>query len=128
MAHKPEHGCFIWNELNTHDPDKAKAFYAATLGWSFEARAMEDGFDYTIITQGGREIGGIFALTAPEFEGMPDHWMAYVGVDDVDARLARVEAAGGSIIRPAFDVTGVGRIGIVRDSTGAYLAWMTPRL
>ncbi|MBS9477262.1 VOC family protein [Ancylobacter radicis] len=128
MVNEPEHGSFIWNELNTHDPEKAKTFYAETLGWSYETMPMEDGTDYAIIVHGGRRVGGIFALTGPDFEGMPDHWMAYVGVDDVDARLARVEAAGGSIIRPAFDVAGVGRIGVMRDSTGAYLAWMTPRM
>lgn len=128
MANEPEHGSFIWNELNTHEPDKAKAFYAATLGWSFEPMAMENGVDYTVIVKGGRRIGGIFEMSAAEFAGLPDHWLTYVAVDDVDARLAKVEAAGGSIIRPGFDVADVGRIGIVRDSTGAYLAWMTPRM
>lgn len=128
MANEPEHGSFIWNELNTHDPEKAKAFYAATLGWSFETMPMEEGFDYTLIKLGERQIGGIFRLDGPEFAGVPDHWMTYVAVDDVDARLARVEAAGGSVIRPPFDVAGVGRIGIVRDSGGAYLAWMTQRM
>lgn len=128
MANQPEHGSFIWNELNTHDPEKAKAFYAETLGWTFEAMPMEGGADYTVITRGERRIGGIFTLAAAEFAGIPDHWMTYVAVDDVDARLAKVEAAGGSIIRPAFDVPGVGRIGIVRDSGGAFLAWMTPRM
>ncbi len=32
-----EHGTFCWNELMTRDAEKAKAFYAATLGWTFAA-------------------------------------------------------------------------------------------
>src|SRR3972149_5982233 len=28
-----EHGSFTWNELQTNDPDRAGAFYAAVLGW-----------------------------------------------------------------------------------------------
>jgi predicted enzyme related to lactoylglutathione lyase len=34
-----DHGTFYWNELMTRDAEKAKAFYAATLNWTFEAMA-----------------------------------------------------------------------------------------
>lgn len=30
------HGTFAWNELSTDDVEKAKAFYASALGWTFE--------------------------------------------------------------------------------------------
>jgi predicted enzyme related to lactoylglutathione lyase len=30
------HGNFCWNELVTHDADRAKKFYAETIGWSFD--------------------------------------------------------------------------------------------
>ena len=30
------HGQFHWNELMTRSVDKAKDFYADTLGWSYE--------------------------------------------------------------------------------------------
>ena len=30
------HGNFIWHELYTRDVEAAKAFYAATVGWTFE--------------------------------------------------------------------------------------------
>lgn len=29
------HGTFVWNELASMDVEKAKAFYAKTLGWTF---------------------------------------------------------------------------------------------
>ena len=38
-----DHGTFYWNELMTRDPEKAKAFYAATLGWTFDAMPMAEG-------------------------------------------------------------------------------------
>ena len=38
-----DHGTFYWNELMTRDAEKAKAFYGATLGWTFDAMPMPEG-------------------------------------------------------------------------------------
>jgi uncharacterized protein len=35
------HGTFNWNELMTRDVAKAKAFYGATLGWTFSDMPMQ---------------------------------------------------------------------------------------
>ena len=32
------HGEFHWNELMTHDVERAKQFYQAAMGWEFEDR------------------------------------------------------------------------------------------
>jgi len=119
-----EHGTFVWNELNTWDVETAKAFYAATLGWSFEGMDMGT-LTYWVARVGGTMVGGIFPLASPEFDGIPSHWFAYVEVDDVDARCGKIAAAGGKIIRPPFDIPTVGRIAIVEDPTGAVVGWMT---
>ena len=119
------HGHFYWNELMTRDPEEAKAFYGATVGWQFEAMPMEGGI-YWVCKDGDTPVGGIFDMNAPEFEGLPPHWFAYLAVDDVDARIAGATAAGARLLRPIFDVPGVGRIAIVEDPVGAVLGWMTP--
>ncbi len=119
------HGTIVWTELDTWDVEAAKAFYAATLGWRYEPRPMADGATYWLIFSGERMVGGMFGLTAPEFEGIPSHWFSFIEVDDVDARTALVEAAGGALMRPAFDVADVGRIAIVKDASGAVAGWMT---
>lgn len=124
----PPHGVFIWNELNSRDIPAAKAFYAATLGWTFEAMPMLGGPDYWIIRLGEAQVGGIFALEGPEFDDVPEHWLPYIGVDDVDARCARAVAAGGTVLRAPFDVPEVGRIAIVCDKNGAVAGWMTPKM
>jgi uncharacterized protein len=36
------HGIFVWNELYTRDVETAKAFYATTVGWTFEGMPMPD--------------------------------------------------------------------------------------
>ena len=121
------HGAFHWNELNTWSVDKAKAFYGEALGWEYEAHPMADGGTYTLCKAGETMVAGIFELK-PDMglDGVPDHWFAYIAVDDIDARLAKVAAAGGEIGRPAFDVPGFGRFAIVKDSVGAFIGWITP--
>lgn len=126
MAKTTPHGLFIWNELNTRDMEAAKAFYAATLGWTFTAMPMPEGPDYALIHSGEAEVGGIFVLDGPECEGVPEHWFSYIAVDDVDERIKGAVAAGGTVLRAPFDVPEVGRIAIVRDSQGAVAGWMTP--
>ena len=121
-----DHGTFYWNELMTRDAEKAKAFYAATLDWSFDSMPMPEGGTYWVAKVGDKQAGGIFTMDGPKIEGVPEHWFAYIAVDDVDASVGRAEAAGGKIRRPAFDVPGVGRIVILEDVNGAAMGWMTP--
>ena len=86
MAHEWSHGHFYWNELMTRDAEKAKKFYGGAIGWTFEAMAMPDG-TYWVAKMGDAYVGGLFALTSPQFDGVPEGWMSYLAVDDVDARV-----------------------------------------
>lgn len=121
-----DHGRVIWNELNSPAPEKAMAFYGPIMGWTFSPMPMGEEFTYWVIKKDDADIGGIFPLIGPEFADIPPHWLTYFGVDDVDQRTAEAVAAGGTIVRPGFDVPGVGRIAVVQDAEGAYQAWMTP--
>ena len=125
MPHPWTHGTFYWNELMTRDAEKAKKFYAATLGWSFEAMPMPDG-TYWVAKIGNDFVGGLFPLTSPQFDGVPESWMSYLAVDDVDARVKKAKAAGAKIIREPFDVPNVGRIAILTQPGGGCVGWMTP--
>lgn len=119
------HGTFHWNELMTWDVEQAKKFYADTLGWTYDAMPMEEG-TYWIMKSGDTVAGGMFQLTKPLFEGVPEGWMAYIAVDDIDARVAKATTAGAALMRPPFDIPGVGRIAIMREPGGAGIGWMTP--
>lgn len=118
-------GTFLWNELNTHNPEAAKKCYAATLGWSYDEMPMPDG-SYWVIKKGDDTVGGIFTLKGAALEAVPDHWLAYIQVDDVDGRVKQLKAAGGKAVREPFNVPKVGRIAIVQDNVGAYLGLMKP--
>jgi predicted enzyme related to lactoylglutathione lyase len=120
------HGSFCWNELVTHDPERAKSFYAKTIGWTFDAMPMQDGGTYWVAKQGDKMVAGIFEATSPEFADVPEGWMPYLAVDDVDARAKRATAAGATLMRPLFDIPGIGRIAILREPGGAGVGCMTP--
>jgi hypothetical protein len=110
----------------TRDAEKAKKFYGATVGWTFEAMPMPDGGTYWVAKMGEEYVGGLFPLTSPQFDGVPESWMAYLAVDDVDARAKKAQAAGATLMRPIFDVPNVGRIAILKEPGGAGVGWMTP--
>jgi predicted enzyme related to lactoylglutathione lyase len=121
------HGTFYWNELMTRDVEGAKKFYADTLGWSYDAMPMPDGGgSYWLAMIDGEPVGGLFDISAPDFGQMPESWMAYIAVDDVDARVAKAVKAGAKLMKPVFDVPGVGRIAILMQPDGAGVGWMTP--
>lgn len=119
------HGSFYWNELLTRDIERAKRFYADAIGWGFDPVPSAKG-TYWIAKIGGRPVAGLFHLASPQFDGVPEQWMAYLAVDLVDARVHQAQLLGAILMRPIFDVHGVGRIAILREPGGASVGWMTP--
>jgi uncharacterized protein len=120
------HGRFHWNELLARDVERAKRFYKDTIGWSFEPMPMADNKTYWIAKMGEQPVGGIFDISGAEFTGVPEGWMPYLAVDDVDARVKKATASGATLMRPLFDVPQVGRIAILKEPGGAGIGWMTP--
>jgi predicted enzyme related to lactoylglutathione lyase len=119
------HGTFYWNELMTHDVEKAKKFYGSSIGWTFDAMPMPNG-TYWVAKLENKPVGGIFPMSGPEFVGMRERWMAYLAVDDVDARLKKATDAGAKVMRGPFDVPNVGRMAFIEEPGGAMIGWMTP--
>ena len=120
-------GSWIWYELMTADADGSKAFYDGVVGWNIQTTHGEDtGYGF-INTAGGGMVGGVLHLTAEMTQhGARPCWIGYIGVDDVDASAAAVEAAGGKLLMPARDIEMAGRIAMVADPNGAPFYIMTP--
>jgi predicted enzyme related to lactoylglutathione lyase len=110
-------GEFFWNELRTTDPRAAVDFYSKVLGYTHETMG-----DYRVLSSAAAGRGGVQRL---EGGGAP-HWLPYVMTEDVDATMAKVDKAGGSVVTPATDIPGIGRYGVLRDPGGALLAVMKP--
>jgi predicted enzyme related to lactoylglutathione lyase len=112
-------GTFSWVDLNTSDPDAAKAFYGDLLGWSYEDVPIGDDAVYSMAKVQGQSVAAIGPLQGPD---MPPHWNCYVTVADADASAARAGELGASVIAPPFDVFDAGRMAAFADPQGAILS------
>lgn len=115
------HGTPIWYELMAQDPAAARRFYSAVFGWTIdESPPPGSTLDYRMIAAGTQFVGGLMTLSEDmQRQGARPCWMMYLGVDDVDACVADLTAAGGKVHLPAFDIPGVGRIAMLADPQGA---------
>jgi uncharacterized protein len=122
-----ESGAVVWNELNTGDPDSAKAFYGTVFGWETRPFGSEGGPPYLTIHVGGEErgVGGIMDTRAFE-QDVPPHWMVYFAVDDVDATAKQATELGGKVALEPRDISEVGRIAVLYDPAGAHFAVLKP--
>ena len=110
-------GTFCWNELATKDLSAAKKFYTGLLGWQLQ-ESNTAGMVYNEIVVDGEHIGGMYQMTAEDGDA-PSHWMAYVAVDDVDAKAKLAGELGGKVCVPPTDIPGVGRFSVITDPAGA---------
>lgn len=112
------HGSFLWYERMTRDPDATAAFYGAVVGWTM-APPPPGGLDYRMIATHDGNVGGMMTLDAAMVAaGATPCWLGYFAVDDVDAAVRAITAAGGKTLVPAWDAAGVGRIAMVTDPQG----------
>ena len=123
-------GSFIWYELMSPDPAASKAFYDAVVGWTIEAQSVVPGgaVDYRMIGRSaGGNAGGMLKLDdAMRSHGARPMWLGYLYVEDVDARVAAIEADGGKVLMPPHDAPGIGRFAMVTDPVGVPFYLMKP--
>jgi predicted enzyme related to lactoylglutathione lyase len=101
-------------ELPVGDVAAAKAFYEKVFGWSL----TEFGPTYASTMTGDTDIG--LQGDAAEATRAP---LAVIAVDDLEAALAAVTSAGGTVVRPIFAFPG-GRRFQFTDPGGNELACM----
>jgi predicted enzyme related to lactoylglutathione lyase len=118
-----EPGALIWNELVTSDPERALRFYADLFDVGTMEQDMGTDQPYRMLTVGDEPIAG--AMASP-MEGMPNMWSVYFAVSDLDEALATTTELGGSVVVPAFEAPGVGRMAGIADPTGAMSMLMQP--
>ncbi len=100
-----EAGALCWNELNTRDPEGAKAFYGSVFGWTAKEHDMQRNEGqpgpqtYVEFLRGsdGQSIGGMMDIGGVLPDEVPANWLTYFGVEDADAAVEKVKAAGGTV-------------------------------
>ncbi|ODU02034.1 MAG: hypothetical protein ABS81_18980 [Pseudonocardia sp. SCN 72-86] len=116
-----EAGAPTWFELHAADYAGSLAFYRAAFGWD-EVRTLSDTdeFRYGQVVIEGNDVAGVMDGARYLPEGVPGVWRVYIGVDDVDAAVAKAVELGGEVREEPVD-TPFGRLAEVADPTGAVL-------
>ena len=116
-------GVPCWVEGLHRDPDAAREFYGALMGWDFEGSGGEP--EYFVARLRGREVAGLAPM--PEaVEGPDGVWMTHVAVDSAAATTETARAAGGRVLAGPMELPPAGTLAVLADPGGAVLGTWEP--
>ncbi len=102
-------------EIPADDVTRAQKFYKQAFGWKISDPHKMDYFFVETRKPGEEGING--GLMERKMPGQP--FMNYIAVKSIDAALARVLKAGGTICMPKMEIgQGMGWIGAFQDTEG----------
>lgn len=111
-------------EIQADNVERAKSFYAAVFGWSFEDYSHLTGSTYWGIITGPDDQQGINggllqrpAATSAARRGT-NAYVCTMGIGDYDETERRILAAGGQVALPKVALAGMAWQGYYRDSEG----------
>lgn len=108
-------------EIPVKDPHKASEFYQQALDWKVEK--WDGPIEYYLVStgdEGARGINGGFYTEGEGISGIVNT----VDVANLDATLAKVKAAGGTIVSPKSAVPGNGWLAYAKDPDGNLFGMM----
>ena len=108
-------------EVLGKDREALKSFYTELFGWSTTEVESARGDTYSLVEAVDGGIGGGIGSTP---DGMPGHVTFYVGVDDLEAALSKVESLGGTRMTDPMDIPN-GRIAHFTDPEGHMIGLAT---
>jgi uncharacterized protein len=114
VANKP-----AWIDLASSDPEGSRVFYAKVLGWDIQVNPDPQYGGYALAKIDGKDVAGMGPTQSPE---QPTAWSVYIGTPDIEQLSQRVQAAGGTVAAPAFDVGDQGKMAVFQDPSGAFIS------
>lgn len=100
-------------ELSAKDPAATSKFYSDLAGWKID---HDPGYDYYQFSAEGGPGGGFVVPDGKQYN--PGDVIVYLGVDNIDAALKKVEALGGQIVLPKTEIPSVGWYAFFKDPAG----------
>ena len=106
-------------EIAGPDGGALQQYYRDLFGWNIEAQSEEMGFYGVVQSNEGGIGGGVFQSQ----EGMPPNCVTvYIEVDDLQAALDKIEAAGGATAMPPMEIgPGIGSIAMFMDPANNFM-------
>jgi predicted enzyme related to lactoylglutathione lyase len=99
-------------EILGEDTEATQSFYANVFDWQME-KVMDS---YAMVKPAGD--AGIPGGVGAAMPGTNGHSTFYVEVDDLQATLEKIEAAGGSTVQPPMDIPDGPSIALFKDPDG----------
>ncbi|HVS17587.1 MAG TPA: VOC family protein [Planctomycetota bacterium] len=102
--------------IQADDCQRAKTFYEQVFGWTFEPWGPPN--FWRIHTSPAGIHGALQERREPVTGSGTIGYECTVSVEDVHATAAAIEANGGTITMPPFEIEGVGTLVMFRDTEG----------
>jgi predicted enzyme related to lactoylglutathione lyase len=116
-------GTPCWADLSCADIDASVSFYADLFGWQFEEPGGEETGGYRRARFEGDDVAGLM----PKFKAdEPQMWNTHISVADAAATVAKVTAAGGTVLHDPVEVPELGTAAVCKDPGGAVFSIWQP--
>jgi hypothetical protein len=119
-------------EMPYEDPERVAGFYQAAFGWRTQMLGKEMG-NYVLATTAetdarpGSPAGAIDGGFYPKKPDWPSqHPSIVIAVDDIDASMASVTAAGGKVLGEPISIPGIGLYVSFLDTEGNRNSMLQP--
>jgi predicted enzyme related to lactoylglutathione lyase len=118
-----EANTYSWNELMDRDVERAKTFYHEVFGWEYDEQDMGPMGTYSVIAGGDNGgLGGLMAMPPDLPPMVPNHWVVYFTVADLEASIEKAAALGGQTVHGPMAIAGVGVMATLHDPAGGSFA------
>ncbi len=105
--------------VQADEVDRARAFYEAVFGWTFEPWGPPNFYLIHTGPAGDRGLQGALQERQVKLEGSGTRgFECTIGVADLDAVLALIARFGGTVLSQPFVIEGVGRLAFFQDTEG----------
>jgi predicted enzyme related to lactoylglutathione lyase len=112
-------GRISWFEITGRDPARLQSFYSQLFGWKINTDRETQ---YGIVSAADAGVdGGI----GPDPEGGPGSVTVYVGVDDINAAMAKVGQLGGKTVMEPTELADLGVIIALFEDPAGHVIGMT---
>ncbi|MFN8791835.1 MAG: VOC family protein [Bdellovibrionales bacterium] len=115
-------GIVPWYTYQTAGNSKSLDFYQKLFQWKTQSFSIPGQGQFDMWTADSSQFADIDTRTKLERAT----WATYVLVENVEETLKKVSKMKGKVLKPAFDLPGIGRMGLFADPFGATLWVYTP--
>jgi predicted enzyme related to lactoylglutathione lyase len=123
-----EHGALCWSELHTRDYAGVQGFYARVFGFTYNTISDTDDFRYTGFRPvgAGEDFGAVFEDNGSPV-GIPNYWLPWFAVGDVDGVSGTAAELGARSLMPPTD-SAYGRMAVLAGPEGEPFGIIDPRM